>query len=329
MLRVRTASAQGIARERRICWPGPQAACEGRWEMSSSHNDAQSDDPTLAPLPPRVERERIDPEVTAAAMDRYLAIQRPVVLMQIRRLRRKYPNATPPELLRKIEAQYLNAVTTTGGAAGAAAVVPGIGTAASLAVSGAETVGFLEMTALYGQAVAELHGLAVADPVRARTLVQSLLVGDAAKEIITQFAGQVSGTGQGRQDYWGEMVARSLPRVLVGEAATRIRDTFIRKFAASATGRTIGRVIPFGIGAVVGGAGNRMLARRVVRNAAEAFGPVPSGYPLDLHPSPEVRGDDTTPALERGKRSGPAFFRLPKGATMAEAAESGSGELES
>lgn len=277
------------------------------------------EDPTgVAPLPPRVDRgSAADPAATAIAMDRYLAIQRPVVLAQIRRLRRRHPDATPAELLRKIELQYLNTVTTTGGGVGAAAVVPGIGTAASLAITGAETVWFLEMTALYGQAVAELHGLAVADPVRARILVQSLLVGDAATQIIKQFTGQALGRGPGRQDFWGEMVTRSLPSALVGEMGGRIRDAFLKRFAAGTAGRTAGRLVPFGIGAVVGGAGNRILARAVVRNAHEAFGPPPSSFPLDLHPDPLVRGEEPSPkALERGRRF--LFFRLPRGATMRE-----------
>lgn len=286
--------------------------------MAEYRPDEPSSEAVVAPLPPRIHRDSTgDPHISAETIDRYLAIQRPIVLFQIRQLRRRYPDATPAELQRKIELQYLNAVTATGGGAGAAAVVPGIGTAASLAVSGAETVGFLEMTALYGQAVAELHGLAVSDPVRARTLVQSLVLGEVAKEIITQYAGEVTGKGRTRQSYWGEMVTRSLPRALVGDAAVRIRNTFMREFTKSATGRSIGRIIPFGIGAVVGGAGNRLLAKRILRNAAGAFGPPPSMYPLDLHPDALVRGDSAEqPQLERGK--GFSFFRLPKNATMPE-----------
>ncbi|GGA59584.1 hypothetical protein GCM10011490_07060 [Pseudoclavibacter endophyticus] len=286
---------------------------------AEARRDDLRDDPALAPMPPRVEREHPSPAISTGTMDRYLAIQRPVVLAQIRRLRRKHPDATPAELLRRIELQFLNTVTATGGGTGAAAVVPGIGTAASLAISGAETIAFLEMTALYGQAVAELHGLALADPVRARTLVQSLIVGEVAKDIITQLAGQVTGKGPSKQDYWGELVARGLPRVLVSDAAVRIRDAFLRRFVASATGRTLGRIIPFGVGAVVGGAGNRMLAKRIVRNAAEAFGPVPASFPLDLHPDALVREDDSQrSALEMSKRGPFAFFRLPRHATMAE-----------
>lgn len=43
-----------------------------------------------------------------------------------------------------------------------------------------------------------------------------------------------------------------------------------------------GRALPFGIGAVVGGAGNLMMGRAVVANAKEAFGPMPDTIPGEL-----------------------------------------------
>lgn len=273
-------------------------------------------DEHLAPLPPRVERSNADPGAVAAAIDRYLAIQRPIVLFQIRQLRKRHPDATPTELSRMIELQYLNTVTATGGGAGAAAVVPGIGTVASIAVTGAETVGFLEMTALYGQAIAEIHGVAVSDPVRARTLVQSLMLGDAAQQIIRQFTGEVTGKGgSSRQQFWGEMVVRNLPKAAVGELSQRIRKAFMARFAARTAGGTLGRLIPFGVGAIVGGFGNRLLARAVVRSAHEAFGPAPSVFPLDLHPDAVTRGEAPKKALPRGRG---LFFLLPRKATMPE-----------
>lgn len=288
---------------------------EGQWSAPGGAGDAEGEH--LAPLPPRVERGTgVDQGAVASAMDRYLAIQRPIVLFQIRQLRKKHPRATPAELCRKIELQYLNTVTATGGGAGAAAVVPGIGTVASVAVTGAETIGFLEMTALYGQAIAEIHGLAVSDPVRARTLVQSLMLGDAAQKIIRQFTGEVSGKkGSTRQQFWGEMVVRNMPKAMVGELSQRIGSAFVKRFAARTAGGTIGRLIPFGVGAVVGGFGNRLLARAVIRASHGAFGPAPSGFPLDVHPDAGVRGEAPRKALPRGRGW---FFRLPGKSTMGE-----------
>ncbi|KAB1655090.1 hypothetical protein F8O01_12590 [Pseudoclavibacter chungangensis] len=274
-----------------------------------------------APLPPRIDSEvQVDPTVFERALDRVLAIQRPLVLARIRALRRRHPQDTPAELIARLETQYLNTVMATGGGAGAAAVVPGIGTAAALTVSGVETIGFLEVSALYGQAISEIHGLPVSDPVRARTLVQSLILGEAAKNLVKQFAAQAGGKGVGRQQFWGEIVTRSLPSVFVGELSQRIQRVFLRRFAATSTASTVGRLVPFGIGALIGGAGNRILGRQVVRASREAFGPAPSSFPMDLHPDVAVRGVPETDETLRGGR----FFFLPRGRSR-RALERGSG----
>ena len=102
-------------------------------------------------------------------IDRVLTVQRPAVLAHIRSIRRKNPDATPQQLVRILELRYLAAVTTGGAAVGATAVIPAIGTGVTLALSGVETAGFLEATALFAQSVAEVHGIAVEDPDRARS----------------------------------------------------------------------------------------------------------------------------------------------------------------
>ena len=86
-------------------------------------------------------------------------MQRPAVLAHLRSIRKQQPDATPAEVIRVLEKRYVAAVTTAGAATGAAALVPGVGTVASIAISGAETVGFLEASALFAQSVAELHGV--------------------------------------------------------------------------------------------------------------------------------------------------------------------------
>ena len=60
-----------------------------------------------------------------------------------------HPEATPEQLVRILERRYLAAVTSGGAAVGATAVIPGVGTGITLALSGVETAGFLEATALF------------------------------------------------------------------------------------------------------------------------------------------------------------------------------------
>ena len=223
---------------------------------------------------------------TIRALDRVLAIQRPVVLAHLRSIRLRHPDASTAEIVRILERRYLAAVTTGGAAVGATAVVPGIGTGITLALSGVETVGFLEATALFAQSVAEVHGIPVGDPDRARALVLTLMLGKEGVDLVSQLAGQAMGRGPSRDRYWGELVTKTIPRAAMGPIVDRLKTTFIHQFAARGGASWIGKALPFGIGAAIGGAGNNILGRRVLVNSRRAFGPPPAVLPPELEPRP-------------------------------------------
>ena len=217
-------------------------------------------------------------------LDRVLAIQRPLVLAHIRSIRLRNPHASPEQIIRILERRYLAAVTTGGAAVGATAVVPGIGTGITLALSGVETVGFVESTALFAQSVAEVHGIAVANPDRARALVMTLMLGKEGVALVGQLAGQATGRGGTRSSYWGETVTKSLPRAAVGPLVDQLKTRFVKQFAAKGGASFIGKALPFGVGAAVGGAGNHILGRRVLTTSHHAFGVAPMDLPLELEP---------------------------------------------
>lgn len=217
-------------------------------------------------------------------IDAVLSVQRPVVLAHIRSIRRRNPTANPAHLVTILERRYLAAVTSGGAAVGASAAIPGAGFGISLALSGAETAGFLEASALFAQSVTEVHGIAIEDPERARTLVMAMMLGSAGSDLVKQLAGQAAGTGPTRSRFWGELVTKSLPKTVVGQIGSRVRKTFVRRFTARQSASVLGRAIPFGIGAVVGGAGNHLLGRRVVASSQSAFGPAPEQFPTALDP---------------------------------------------
>ena len=223
------------------------------------------------------------PRAVDATLDRFLGIQRPVVLAHLRSLRRRHPEASAAELAAILERRYLAAVTTGGAAVGATAVIPAIGTGITLALSGLETAGFLEATALYAQSLSELHGIAVDDPARARALVLTMMLGREGSDLVRQLAGQVTGAGVTRTAYWGELVTTTLPSMVVGPLVDRLRTTFVRQFAVRGGASIVARAIPFGIGA--GGTGNNILGRRVVANSRLAFGAAPLVIPAALTPT--------------------------------------------
>lgn len=253
------------------------------------------DAPWSGGLPPEGSPEH---PLAIRALDRVLSVQRPVVMAHLRGIRARHPEASTADIARMLERRYLAAVTTGGAAVGATAVVPGIGTGVTLALSGVETVGFLEATALFAQSLAELHGIRVEDPDRARALVLTLMVGKEGVDLVSQFARQASGKGPGRSAYWGDMVTRSLPRAVVGPLVDRLKSTFLRRFAAQGGASVLGKALPFGVGAVIGGAGNHILGRRVVVGARRGFGMPPAAYPAELEPR------------ERSPRSHPRMPRM-------------------
>lgn len=217
-------------------------------------------------------------------IDKVMAVQRPLVLAHIRSIRRRNPHATPQQLVRILELRYLAAVTTGGAAVGATAVIPAIGTGVTLALSGVETAGFLEATALFAQSVAEIHGIAVEDPERARALVMTLMLGREGTDLVRNLAGQFTGGSFTRSMYWGEMVTSAIPQVVMGPLLDRLKTAFIRQFAVRGGASFVGKALPFGVGAAVGGIGNNMLGKRVLQNARLGFGAAPEHLPVELEP---------------------------------------------
>ena len=224
------------------------------------------------------------PSGVVKGFDRIMSIHRPAVLAHIRSIRHRHPEATPVELVRILERRYLTAVTTGGAAVGATAVIPGIGTGVTLALSGVETAGFLEATALFAQSVSEVHGIAIDEPDRARALVMTMMLGHEGTDLVRQLAQQFTGNSAARGAYWGELVTNSIPRAVLGPVTDRLRSAFIRQFAARGGASLVGKALPFGIGAVIGGAGNHILGKRVLQTSRLAFGPAPAEFRPELDP---------------------------------------------
>ncbi|SCC32379.1 hypothetical protein GA0061083_0212 [Pseudarthrobacter enclensis] len=210
-------------------------------------------------------------------------IQRPLVLAYIRRLQRKHPKATAAQLADILERNYLRAVTGGGAVVGATAVVPGVGTVASLGLSAAATVGFLEATALYATSLAELHGIRLTNPEKASTMVMAIMLGEEGTALLGTLSGQAAaGGGVGATKHWGNVLSKSLPMPGFSSIRNRIQKAFLKNLLKRQGTALFGRALPFGIGAVVGGAGNLVMGRAVVANAKEAFGPMPDTLPGEL-----------------------------------------------
>ena len=67
----------------------------------------------------------------------------------------------------------------------------------------------------------------------------------------------------------------------------RLKSAFIHQFAARGGASWLGKALPFGVGAVIGGAGNNILGRRVLVGSRRAFGIPPVMLPPELEPRPD------------------------------------------
>lgn len=211
------------------------------------------------------------PGVLHRALEKAISIQRSPVAGHVARLRRARPDATPAEIIVVLEKQYLTAVTGTGAAVGGAAAVPGVGTVAALTLSGGETVVFLEATALFALAVAEVHGIRVDEVERRRTLVLAVVLGDRGAMLVEKMTGR---TGQ----HWGDLLPAVIPMSSISAINTTLGRWFLTRYVRKLGVLALGRIAPFGIGAAIGAAGNRAFGRTVVNTSRRVFGPPPVSF---------------------------------------------------
>ncbi|MGX1806908.1 hypothetical protein ACWIGI_14430 [Nocardia sp. NPDC055321] len=216
-------------------------------------------------------------------LDNGAQVQAPAVAKYVEKLRRSHPDESPAQIIARIEKLYLTTVTGSGTAVGATAAVPGVGTVASIAAMSAETAFFMEASAVYTLAVAAVHGVAPEDKERRRALVLAVVLGDSGMAIVQKSVGHSAKN-------WGNLLANKIPGLSAMNDSLLKR--FMVQFLAKRSALMLGKVIPAGIGAVIGGFGNRALGHNLIDNSRKAFGPPPRVWPqllvIDADPLPAV-----------------------------------------
>ncbi|MGO3153657.1 MAG: hypothetical protein ACTIJJ_13695 [Galactobacter sp.] len=230
-------------------------------------------------------------EFVQAGLTSVVGVQRPLVQAYLRLLSRRHPDADPVVLALYVERDYLRAVTGTGAAGGAAAVIPGVGTGAALALSAGVAVTFLEATALYAQAIAELHGIAVTDEDQAKALVMSVMLGPEAAGLLAGVGDGVAAGRKGRGT-WGAAFGTATGKGGSWRTVVQsLQGRFLRHFAASQSIGLVGRAVPFGIGSAIGGLTNRALGKKVIASTLSAFAGLPAVSREELRRVEDVEED--------------------------------------
>lgn len=205
-------------------------------------------------------------------LDNASRLQGPAVEKYVAYMRRAHPDDTPAQLIERLENRFLLAVTGSGSAVGGAAAVPGVGTIASIAAVGAETAFFIESSALLTLSVASVHGIPVHDHQQRRALVLSVALGESGMQIVQKTVGSSAKN-------WGPLITSRIPGGAMTNMNKSLVKKFVQKYLAKRSALLFGKLLPAGIGAVIGGAGNRVIGKGVIRNAREAFGPAPRAFP--------------------------------------------------
>ncbi|QWW19137.1 VPDSG-CTERM exosortase interaction domain protein [Schaalia sp. 19OD2882] len=210
-------------------------------------------------------------DALSAAWRKALDVPYELSLAQANALRRKYPRATPANLVELAHRRFARRVSAESAAAGGAAVLPGVGTAVSLGASSVQLLAFVSEAAVHALTVAHLHGIDLRDPAKRHALVLAVLTGQEGAELISAQVG-IQAVSWFRSSF---LDIRTV-------SAQRFNDLMLmwvrKRAASSALKGTVGRMIPFGIGAAVGWGIGAGLARGVVDGLNLALGPAPHSF---------------------------------------------------
>jgi len=228
-------------------------------------------------------RPKASARALAQVIERSARIQGPAAEAYVSRLRHTHPGISPAGVVTKLQRRYVALVTCSGIAVGAAATIPGIGTLSALSAAAAETVAFLEATAFFVLAVAVAHGIPAEHRERRRALVLSVLVGDKGTQAVAPLIGPSRTNG----GWIAESVA-ALPLSSMSGLNSRLLKAWAKRYTVRRSALVFGKLLPVGIGIVVGAVGNYLAGKKIVRNAHQAFGPPPARWPRTLHVVPPI-----------------------------------------
>ncbi|WP_296132919.1 hypothetical protein [uncultured Corynebacterium sp.] len=203
-------------------------------------------------------------------VNKVVSVQSSVIIGYVDKLKKRNKNASTAELQKLIDKHYLNIVSGTGAAAGASSAIPGIGLISGAAAIGAESLVFLEASAWYILASSHLRGDDIRDKEHRRTLVLMVLTGSQGSALVDTLIGDV-GTLSGMTS------AATLSR-FSGPTLSGINGRLAKLFMKQATKKLkwawVTKLLPMGVGAVLGTTANRKLARQVIDHASTQLSPL-------------------------------------------------------
>jgi len=236
-----------------------------------------------------------------AALDRAVAVPSARIHTHVQTLRRRNPEASPAQILSLLEREYMLVIAGTGGAVGAAAAVPAVGTGVAVALTASDVATFFASSAAFSLAVASVHGIEVNDGARRRALLLATIVGESGLTPVGDASEIATGT-------FARVLLTRMPTTTIKRVNRILTRRLVRRQAARQGALAFGRLVPFGIGAVIGVTGARSLGRTVIDGSRRAFGPPPERFPalvevIETGAAPRVIPIESTPSSTNGSPS--------------------------
>ncbi|WJY67782.1 hypothetical protein [Corynebacterium auris] len=248
-------------------------------------------------------------ETLISAVDKAAHLQSGPIRAYVEWVRRRHPEATPAKVQEILDKHFRNAVTGTGAGVGAAAAVPGIGFIVGGVTVAGESVLFLDIAVFYTVASAHLRGVDISDPQRRRAIVLVALTGAKGLAVVDALLGE-----DARSTPAAALSRFSVPRLAeMNSILTRVALKSLQKRVSRAW---LGKILPLGIGAVVGVAANRKLAARIIGTVFSSLGPLPERF-LAALPTAPAEGEQPADGEDEGPRRFLRFVRTATGHTAA------------
>ncbi|QQB46016.1 hypothetical protein I6I10_11225 [Corynebacterium glucuronolyticum] len=250
-------------------------------KVTAKDGSRTAEDLTHAPTDAAVLEERAGAigRIVITALDKAVKIQGGAIKQYVSWLKKKNPDATPEELQDLLDKHFKRVATATGAGSGAAASIPGIGMVYGAVAVGADSLAFLDAAAVYTMASALIRGADISDPEQRRSLILMVLAGSSGTAIVDTLLGDLS---QENGASTAALLTRfSAPKL--SEVNEKLMKSALKSMNKRFRRAWLGKLMPLGVGAVLGSVANRKLADNVVDSAHASLGALPRDF-ADIDP---------------------------------------------
>lgn len=206
----------------------------------------------------------LSPLVDRIVEQRYLG-----AVDSVAELRSRHPDASASQLADLLIRRATRELAAVAAVSGGTAAIPGVGTAAAVASASADMAWTLTRLGELAMAIGIAHGHDAGSFEERKAWVLAVLA---------MANGAMSGV-EGAAAKIGQRGGIAVVERLTGRELTGVNSVLGTKIAARLASEQVavrlGRLVPFGIGAGIGAAGNALITRSIGRAAKEFFGSSP------------------------------------------------------